>query len=122
MTAGPALATLALDLDDWDICPDAFGNLALANPPYSTAQDVASAIKTFKGDCYYDQTIGIDYFGTILGHTPPLAVFLEAIQNAALSVPSVISATCVITSVTGRAITGYVAFTDSAGNSGTVAL
>lgn len=115
-------STLLLDLDNWDLCADANGNIALASPPYSVAQDVASAIRTFLGDCYYDQTIGIPYFDQILGKTPPLSLFQEYIQNAALSVPSVVSAVCVVSSVVNRQVTGSVTFTDSAGVTGTVTL
>ena len=115
-------STLCLDVGTWDLFPDASGNIAMAAPPYAVAQDVASAIRTFLGDCYYDQTIGIPYFAKILGQTPPLSLFKEYMQNAALTVPSVISATCVVESFLARAIKGHVSFTDSADQTQTVAL
>jgi hypothetical protein len=115
-------STICLDLDDWDLFADAAGNIGLAAPPYAVAQDVASAVRTFAADCYYNQSLGIPYFAQILGHTPPLAIFQEYIQNAALSVPSVISAQCVIESISARAVTGYVQFTDSADVKQSVAL
>lgn len=114
--------TLLLDLDDWDLCPDANGNIAMASPPYAVAQDVSSAVRTFLADCYYDQTIGIDYFGLVLGHTPPLSLFQQYIQDAAVTVPTVESAVCVVTSVRARGAQGYVAFTDENGQTGQVGL
>lgn len=108
-------STFLLDNDNNDLCFDSFGNLAVAAPPYAVAQDVATAIKTFLGDCYYDQTLGIDYFGQILGKTPPLSVFTEALVSAALSVPTVVSAAVTIESFSNRAVVGYVKFTDETG-------
>ncbi len=108
-------STLLLDNDANDLCADASGNIALAAPPYAVAQDVAVAIKTFLGDCYYDTTLGIDYFGKLLGRTPPLSVFKEAIVNVALSVPTVVAASVTVESLSNRQITGYVEFTDSTG-------
>lgn len=108
-------STLLLDNDANDLCADANGNIAIAAPPYAVAQDVSTAIKTFLGDCYYDQTIGIDYFGKILGKTPPLSVFREAIVNAVLMVPTVVSASLTIESFQNRAISGFVEFTNSDG-------
>ena len=41
--------TLLLDTLRWDLCLDVHGNIAVASDPYSVAQDVASAIRTFSG-------------------------------------------------------------------------
>lgn len=114
--------TLLLALDTWDLCLDASGNIALATAPYALAQDVASAIKTFLGEVYYDTTLGVPYFQQILGQTPPVAVFQEYMIQAALTVPGVVAATCIIQSFTDRQVTGQVQFTDSSGNSQTVSI
>ena len=53
--------TLLLDLTNWDLVLDVNGNIAIARPPYALAQDAASAVKTFQGECYYDTTLGIPY-------------------------------------------------------------
>lgn len=108
-------STLLLDNDNNDLCTDAAGNIALAAPPYAVAQDVAVAIKTFLGDCYYDQTIGINYFAKVLGKTPPLSIFKELIVNAALSVPTVVAAVVTVESFTNRNLVGFVNFTDQNG-------
>lgn len=114
--------TLLLDLTNWDLVVDSSGNIAMATPPYSVAQDVASAIRTFIRDAYYDQTAGIDYLGTILGHAPPLPTFQAAMESAALTVPGVVSATCTITGFAGRKVTGQVTFTTSSGTTGSVSI
>lgn len=114
------MKTLLLAVDTWDICLDAARNIAVATEPYQLAQDVASAIRTVLGEVYYDTSQGVDYFGKIFGKTPPTAVFKEMIVAAALTVPGVVSATCVLQSFTGRTVTGQVQFTDSNSNTGTV--
>jgi hypothetical protein len=108
-------SSLLIDYDNWDLCVDATGNIAVAAPPYAVAQDVSCAIRTFLGDCYYDQTIGTPYLTTILGQTPPLSYFKQQIESAALTVPSVAQALCVIESIVNRAAVGYVNFTDNNG-------
>jgi hypothetical protein len=90
--------TLLLDAAIWDLVMDASRNIALAAPPYAVAQDVASAARTFFGEVYYDTTIGVPYFAQILGQTPPVPVFEAYEVAAALTVPGVVSATCVIES------------------------
>jgi hypothetical protein len=114
--------TLLLDVASWDVILDANGNIAMAAPPYALAQDVASAIKTFLGELYYDTTVGIPYLSQILGQRPPVAVLKQYIVDAALSVPGVVSAVCVITGFVNRQAQGEVLFTDDEGNAGNVNL
>lgn len=116
--------TLLLTQGPWDLCIDAGGNIARASPPYSLAQDVASALRLFLGELWYDTTKGVPYFQTILGQTPPLSLFRELMVDAALTVPGVVSATCVISGFdeATRTVTGQVDFIDEDGQQGTVAL
>jgi hypothetical protein len=114
--------TLLLAVDTWDLCLDAAGNIAMATPPYALAQDVASAIRTFLGECYYDDTIGVPYQAQILGHQPPLNMLEGLIVQAALTVPGVVSAKCTVTSVANRKVTGQVTFIDDRGTPGAVHL
>ena len=100
--------TLLLDQDDWDLLLDSSGNIALAAIPYATAQDVASAVRTFLSECWYDTTKGIPYFENILGHLPSVSILKEYIVRQALAVPNVASATVVIQSLEGRKITGQI--------------
>jgi hypothetical protein len=112
--------TLLLTVDVWDLCLDSGGNIALASRPYALAQDVASAIRLFLGELWYDTTKGVPYFETILGQTPPLSVFQAEMVDAALTVPHVVSAQCVLESFENRTVTGQVLFTDDSGQAQTV--
>lgn len=116
--------TLLLDVSLWDLTLDANGNIAVAAEPYALAQDVASACRTVLGEVYYDTTLGVDYFGEIFGLTPPAAIFQEQFVAAALTVPDVVAATCVIEaySAGSRTATGQVVFTDSSHQTQTVSI
>lgn len=136
MSAVPPFDTILLDVDTWDYVVDAAGNWALAKPPYSLAQDVSSACRLIKGELWYDTTQGVPFLNlnggkggpnnssNILGETPPLSVVQEYFVRAALTVPGVVSAICVIQSfsATTREVIGQVQFVDSDGNTGTVTL
>lgn len=114
--------TLLLDRSTWDLCLDSSGNIAMASDPYSLAQDVASAIKLFKGELWYDTTQGVPYWQQILGQAPPVSLMKAKFVAAALTVPEIVAATCYIQSVTGRVVTGQVQCTDSSGNTFTVGI
>jgi hypothetical protein len=107
--------TLLLDTDQWDLVLDASGNIAMASPPYSLAQDVASAVQTFLGEVYYNTKLGIPYLGTVLGKLPPAALLTQLITNQALTVPGVVSAQTVISSFNNRSVSGQITFTDESG-------
>lgn len=109
------LNTLLLDTDAWDLVLDASGNIAMASPPYALAQDVASAVRTFLAEVYYDTTQGIPYFGDVLGKLPPAALLTQLISNRALTVPGVVSAQTVIQSFNARKVSGQIQFTDESG-------
>lgn len=116
------MKTLLLDLTEWDLLLDAAGNIAAASDPYAQAQDVASALRTFLGEVWYDTTVGIPYFQQILGRSPPITVFQELMIAAAKTVPGVVSAECTITGFTDRRVQGQVTFTTSDGQTGTVTI
>ena len=107
--------TLLLDRDLWDLCLDSNGNIAVAEEPYAIAQDVASAVKTFQGEVFYDTTIGVPYFGQVLDQFPPIALFKSLVEQAALTVPEVVKAQCLIASYQNRVITGVVKVIDTTG-------
>lgn len=114
------MKTLLLDNTLWDLCKDTAGNIAVATAPYQRAQDVASAIKLFLGELWYNADNGVPYFQQILGHAPPIQVFKEYMVRAALTVPGVVSADCVIESFQDRTIKGAVTFTADDGTTQTV--
>jgi hypothetical protein len=116
----PPYDTLLLDITAWDLVLDSNGNIALAAPPYAVAQDVASAIRLFLGELWYDITQGVPYWQKLLGQNPTNSQIISAFNNAALTVPGVASANTTITSIVGREISGQVQFTTSDSTSTTV--
>lgn len=107
--------TLLLDQTEWDLVLDANGNIAMASPPYAIAQDVASAVRTFLGEVYYDTTQGIwstNVNGRTLGKLPPASLLLELINQVALTVPGVVTVQTFITSFSGRTVSGNIQFVD----------
>lgn len=112
--------TLLLDQGQWDLVIDSAGNIAMATPPYALAQDVASAVRLFLGELWYDTTKGIPYFEDVLGHLPPLPLLTGYIEQAALTVPGVVTARCIISSFDSREIAGQIQFIDETGTANNV--
>lgn len=111
------LDTLLLDLTNWDLVVDSDGDIAVASPPYSQAQDAASAIRTFLGEVYYDTTLGVDYT-RILYQFPSITLMKQAFVDAAMTVPGIIAAVVFISSFSPtREITGQVQITNDTGQS-----
>lgn len=104
--------TLLLDQTAWDLVLDANGNIAMAAPPYAIAQDVASAVRLFLGELWYDTMQGIPYWTQVLGKLPPASLLIELVNQAALSVPGVVTVHTFITSFTQRGVTGQIQFVD----------
>src|SRR6185436_16792249 len=100
--------TLLLVTDAWDLCLNANGDIAMATPPYARAQDVASAIRLFQGELWWNVSPGVPYFETILGHTPPVSYFESEMVRAALTVPGVVAAQCTIEGIDARTLSGQV--------------
>jgi hypothetical protein len=107
--------TMLLDRTAWDLVLDASGNWAMASEPYSIAQDVASAVKLFLGELWYQTNKGIPYWQEILGHWPALAIVRARVEAAAFTVPKVAQARCVITSLERRTLTGQIQVIDTDG-------
>ncbi len=104
------LNTLLLDTVAWDLCVDSSFNIAMAGPPYSLAQDAASAARMWLGEYWFDTTQGVPYLA-IFGITPiPLTFAKTEIVEAALTVPGVSDAQVFISSIgpTNRRMVGQV--------------
>lgn len=126
------MKTALLDVVTWDLVLDVNGNIAIADNPYSLAQDAASAVRTFAGECWYNGTLGVPYFSFFgrdigrnqradagrraRGKSPNIALLRQDMVSQALLVPGVDSAQVFITSIVGRKVTGQVQVTDAAGN------
>ncbi len=88
----------------------------MASVPYALAQDAASAIKTFLGEVYYDPTLGIPYFQSILGQYPPFELIRSKMVAAVIKVPGVTAARVFFSGYNNRKLSGQVQVTDYAGN------
>ena len=110
------LNTLLLDISEWDLVLDAYGNIAVAQPPYALAQDVASAVQTWQGECIYDTTQGIPWDDEVIGQLPPQALLTGLMSKEATTrVPGVVQAQTLIQSFKDRLVTGQLQFIDEEG-------
>jgi len=87
----------------------------MAEPPYALSQDVASAVKLFTDELWYDTTKGIPYFDDVLGHLPPQPLLVGYIEGAALTVPGVVQAQCILSNFDNRTASGQILFIDEVG-------
>jgi hypothetical protein len=109
------MKTLLLDQSEWDLVLDASGDIAIADAPYAVAQDVASAVRVFAGELWYDTSQGIPYRPEVLGNTPSLQYLKSKIEAAALTVPTVAKARCLFASLNDRVLTGQIQIIDDNG-------
>ncbi len=114
--------TFLLDWSTGDLCLDASGNIAVASAPYAIAQDVATQLSTFLGECWYDTTQGVPYWQQILGKRPPASLIVSLLEAQALNVPDVATAAATIggigtqtAMVVARGILGQMIITDTEG-------
>ncbi len=114
--------TLLLDPATWDLTLDAEGNLALADTPYASEQDVASQLQTWLGECFYDTTQGLPLEQAILGKKPTIGAINSMVTACALQVPGVISVSPSLSITTDGRLAGTVSFTLSTGQTGSVAV
>jgi hypothetical protein len=115
------MKTLLLDRTAWDLCVDSGGSIACATDQYQVGQDVASAIRTFRGECFYDTNVGIPYWQAVLGQLPPASFIRSELVKAALTVTNVTSANLTKLVLNHRQLAGEIDVTDTSGNTQTVA-
>lgn len=114
------MKTLYLNNDSWDLELDEFGNFKLKEDKDQIAQDVASAVRVFKGECWYDNLQGMPYIESILGQNPSSAFLRAKINLAALTVPQVVATTVTRLMLVNRQLTGQILIQDSLGQTTTV--
>ena len=125
--------TLKLDTSIWDLDVDTLGNWATVGdatpqteetgPAMRMAQDVATQCAAWKGEVYYDTTLGIDY-PNVLGQAPNLAMLQSAYNTQALLVAEVETALTSLQFTAGksRKVTGTITTSDVNGNIAQVTL
>ena len=107
--------SLLLDQSAWDLVLDINGNIAVASAPYSIAQDVASATRTFIGECWYNTSLGLPYWQQILGKLPPLQFISQKMVEQCLTIPNVSAAEVTFQSFTDRVLSGQIQIIDTDG-------
>lgn len=85
--------TLLLN-QNWDICVDENGNIAVSDGAYAIAQNCANAVRLFTNDAYFNRTRGIPHFGIDLGKKPAPArsTLVNRIRKAVMAVEGVTDA------------------------------
>lgn len=105
----------------WDLSLDSSGNLAVRSGGIAIAQDVASACRTFLGECWYDAAFGAPYYGQILGRRVSLQFVKRQLIAVALTVPGVASVRCFLTGPgPDRVVGGQIQITGIAGETAVV--
>jgi hypothetical protein len=113
--------TLLLDQGAWDLVLDSNNNIALAAAPYSIAQDVASATRTFIGECWYNSLLGIPYWQDILGKLPPLQYISQQMIEQSFTIPNVAEAQVQYQTFNNRSLSGQIQIIDTDGAANNVA-
>lgn len=78
--------------DNWDIALNDNGGLSTAEDAYAVAQNVASAVRLFTNDAYFDTDAGIPHFEVTFKRNPDVSIIRSRIKTAAEAVAGVRSA------------------------------
>jgi hypothetical protein len=123
--------TLALTVPAWDLDLDDRGNLrtfgdatpgAQTGPAMRLAQDVATRVRAWRGEVWFDTQQGIDY-PLYLGRTPAMVQLRADYQSEALRVPACATALADFTlQRTTRGVGGALYLSDLSGNTAEVAV
>lgn len=109
------LGTILLNKNTWDLTVDALGNIASDFTSYAVAQDVASAVRTVRGEAYYNILLGIPYPTLVWGvnYVPQLVKSL--IESEAKTVPGVVEAQATLSLNHQRVLSGAIRVIDENG-------
>ncbi|ULH09879.1 hypothetical protein MF265_18255 [Serratia marcescens] len=108
--------TFYLNPDLWDLQLDGNGDLRIASGPLAIAQDVASACLTFRGEVWFDNTLGVPWKEDVLGELPPPGLIQRRMETEALRIAGVVDARAMlITDRQTRQTRGLITTTDSSG-------
>jgi hypothetical protein len=109
--------SLNITNDTNDLFVDSSGNIAIATGSFALALNAACAIRTFSGECWFNSTLGIPYFASILGKNPPIEYLRSQLSTTGLNAdPDIKSATVYFTRITDRKLSGQVQVSTSTGN------
>ncbi|CRL45367.1 hypothetical protein SGGMMB4_03031 [Sodalis glossinidius str. 'morsitans'] len=115
--------SLKLHSQTWDLTLDGAGHLATVSEAVAVAQDVVSACKTFLGEVWFNDKLGIPWMSEILGK-PTTTTFIQAqLEQQAMRLPYVAQARAtVIAHRDKRGASGVIAVIDTNGESSQVSL
>lgn len=108
--------------DDWDLEIDKAGKIKTVSDEYAIAQNVANAVRLFKGEAFYEPDRGIPHFETTFGRKVSMSVILSRLNTAAKSVDEVVDAETTLESEGGRIVGGDIEIMTSEGVTVDVAL
>lgn len=103
--------SLPLITGTWDLVLDQNGNLSRTDEATSIAQDVSSAIRTFLGECRYNNLLGMPYFESILWTVPPGSLVTSFVNKQALTIDGVKTCAVASLSLVNRRMTGVAVIT-----------
>src|SRR4029077_4743012 len=96
-TYEPSMTDLALDTNPNSLTFKDLkivnGDLVLVDGTAGIMQNILQTLKIFLGEWFMDNTLGIDYFGSILVKNPNQAIINAIFINQILSVPGVTALT-----------------------------
>jgi len=101
--------------EKWDLDLTQSGALATVEGAPRAAQDVATACRTFRGECWYDTTRGIPYLDQIFGDTPPEIVIRQYLETEAGTQAEVSAAVATLVGFDGRSLSGRIRVTTDEG-------
>ena len=81
------MASLKLD-EDWDLTLDGANDLALCEGSEELSQNVAAAVRVWRGEAWYDINFGVPYT-SILANLPPQSLVGARISQTAFAVDGV---------------------------------
>lgn len=107
---------ISLSLDQkWDLALTPSGSLPTAEGGARAAQDVSTACRTFRGECWFDTARGIPYLGQIFGGTPPDVVIRQYLETEAATQAEVAAAAATLVGFDGRGLSGRIRVTTDEG-------
>ena len=99
----------------WDLYITPEGNLSILTGNPAIVQDVCSACRTWQGEPWYNNQLGVPYLQTIMAKRPTLNTVKNLLNTEALRVPGVASTTIYLVAFADRNVGGQIQITGQTG-------
>jgi len=106
--------SLSLNQVTWDLELDEFYNIKTISDSFAVAQNVATALRTVRGEQFYQNNKGIPYFN-VLGENVPINFIGALMEQETLTVEHVASVRSDLSQLNDRKLSGNILFTDDLG-------